>query len=57
MRNSSLVEWLCAEYVPGLSIIPKLRIRNLLRVVGERSMGDEGRSKGLLERIEVRMPV
>ena len=26
MRNSSLVEWLCAENLPGLSIIPKLRI-------------------------------
>ena len=35
MRNSSLVEWLCAENLPGLSIIPKLRIKKL--VVGERS--------------------
>ena len=25
MRNSSLVEYLCAENVPGLSILPKLR--------------------------------
>ena len=26
MRNSSLVERLCAEDLPGLSIVPKLRI-------------------------------
>ena len=26
MRNSSLVEWPCAENVPGLSHLPKLRI-------------------------------
>ena len=26
MRNSSLVEWHCTEDVPGLSILPKLRI-------------------------------
>ncbi len=26
MRNSSLVECLCADNVPGLSILPKLRI-------------------------------
>ena len=28
MRNSSLVECLRAENLPGLSIIPKLRMRN-----------------------------
>ena len=27
MRNSSLVEWSCAEDVTGLSLLPKLRIR------------------------------
>ena len=38
MRNSSLVEWLCAENVPGLSILPKLRISTIVLVVGERSV-------------------
>ena len=28
MRNSSLVEYLRAENLPGLSIVPKLRIRD-----------------------------
>ena len=26
MRNSSLVEWFCAENVTGLNVTPKLRI-------------------------------
>ena len=34
MRNSSLVEWLCAENVTGLKSIPKLRIA--LAMVDER---------------------
>ena len=38
VRNSSLVEWLCAENVPGLSILPKLRISTIVLVVGERSV-------------------
>ena len=39
-RNSSLVESVCAEDLPGLSIVPKLRIDvNLLtEVVEERSV-------------------
>ena len=28
MRNSSLVEWLCAENVTGLKFIPKLRMQS-----------------------------
>ena len=35
MRNSSLVEWLCAENVTGLKSIPKLRIQQCC-VVDER---------------------
>ena len=34
MRNSSLVEWFCAEDVTGLSVQPKLR---LLEVGSQRS--------------------
>ena len=34
MRNSSLVEWLCAENVTGLKFIPKLG--NVLTLVDER---------------------
>ena len=36
MRNSSLVEWLCAENVTGLKSIPKLRIVYNNTVVDER---------------------
>ena len=36
MRNSSLVEWLCAENVTGLKFIPKLRIMSKDIVVDER---------------------
>ncbi len=45
-RNSSLVKRARAENVTGLSIVPKLRIGQLLRglpVVGEHSNGCEGR--------------
>ena len=39
MRNSSLVEWLCAENVTGLSVVPKLRVVRLWRAaVEERSI-------------------
>ena len=55
MRNSSLVECLRAENLPGLSIIPKLRIEKSM--VGERSMSGEAISQGVVERMEVRMPV
>ncbi len=55
MRNSSLVEWHCAEDVPGLK--HNTETADYFVMVGERSKGVEGRSKGLLERLEVRMPV
>ena len=57
MRNSSLVECLRAEDLPGLSMVPKLRILDLSKVVGERSMGGEAIPKGVVERMEVSMPV
>ena len=57
MRNSSLVECLRAEDLPGLSMIPNLRILDLSKVVGERSMGGEAIPKGVVERMEVSMPV
>ena len=41
MRNSSLVEWICAENITGLSMQPKLGIPN--GMVGERRI--LGRSK------------
>ncbi len=56
VRNSSLVEWLCAENVPGLNVPPKLR-DDRWSSVGERSKGREARPEGLVERLEVRMPV
>ena len=40
MRNSSLVEWLCAENVTGLSVIPKLRVASSDAAVGEHSIPD-----------------
>ena len=57
MRNSSLVECLRAEDLPGLSMIPKLRILDLSKVVGERSMWGEVVPKGAVDRMEVSMPV
>ena len=47
MRNSSLVEWLCAENVTGLKFTPKLRI--VYTVVDERRVrgrSDTERSRG-----------
>jgi hypothetical protein len=55
VRNSSLVEWRCAENVTGLNVSPKLWMTTVM--VGERSKGIEDRPEGLLERLEVRMPV
>ena len=50
MRNSSLVEWLCAENVTGLKFTPKLRLR-VLRTLGVderrvRGRSDTERSRG-----------
>ena len=55
VRNSSLVEWLCAENVPGLKCLPKLWMPE--GMVGERSHISEVCSEGQVERWEVRMPV
>ena len=55
VRNSSLVECLCAENVTGLSIQPKLRIV-FDTVVGERSVWGEVASEGAVDCTEVRMP-
>ena len=38
-------------------MIPKLRILDLSKVVGERSMGGEAIPEGVVERMEVSMPV
>ena len=57
MRNSSLVECLRAEDLPGLSMIPKLRILDLSKVVGERSIRGEAIPEGVVDCMEVSMPV
>ncbi len=57
MRNSSLVEWPCAENVPGLSLIPKLRMYSKEYVVGERCMQEEVSLRRDMDSMEVRMPV
>ena len=57
MRNSSLVECLCAEDLPGLSEIPKLRILDLSKVVEERSIWGEAVLKRAVDCMEVSMPV
>ena len=56
VRNSSLVKWICAENVPGLNVPPKLW-DDRWSSVGERSKRAEARPEGLVERLEVRMPV
>ena len=59
MRNSSLVEWLCADDVAGLSEVPKLRDRTLfggVRSVGERCDNCEAVPEGVVEWSQVRMP-
>ena len=48
MRNSSLVEWRCAENLPGLSIVPKLWMCFKEHVVGERSKSGEVESRMLV---------
>jgi hypothetical protein len=40
VRNSSLVEWSCADNVTGLSYLPRQRISNF-EMVEERSHSDE----------------
>ena len=55
VRNSSLVEWSCAENVTGLSMQPKLRITYKV-VVGERSVWGEVVAEAAVDCTEVRMP-
>ena len=55
VRNSSLVEWCCAENVTGLSVLPKLWMP--VGMVGERSVLAEARPEGLVDGTEARMPV
>ena len=42
MRNSSLVEWPCAENVPGLSHLPKPRIEILSDLYGRGALHVHG---------------
>ena len=56
MRNSSLVECLRAEDLPGLSMVPKLRILDISKVVGERSIWGEAIPRGVVDCMEVSMP-
>ena len=45
MRNSSLVEWLCAEDLTGLNYTPKLGNANYVRI-GRRAL-NTGRSRSV----------
>ena len=54
VRNSSLVEWFCAENLTGLNRVPKLGMQQCM--VGERSIRGEVRAKALVDFMEVRMP-
>ena len=47
VRNSSLVEWLCAEDITGLSIQPKLRNRNVGRGASNTGRSTSGSTCGL----------
>ena len=51
------MECLCAEDLPGLSEIPKLRILDLSKVVEERSIWGEAVLKRAVDCMEVSMPV
>ena len=54
VRNRSLVEWLCAENITGLSVTPKLGKSKDL--VGERRIRGEVRAEARVDCIRVRMP-
>ncbi len=59
VRNSSLVEWFCADNNDrGSSDVPKLRIGMCVHIplVGERSIRREAGPEGPVEWMEVRMP-
>src|SRR4029078_2299977 len=55
VRNSSLVECRRADNPAGQSILPKLRMRDLLRMVGERRRRGEAVAEAAVERRRVRM--
>ena len=54
MRNSSLVEWFCAENLTGLNDTPKLGIPQ--GMVGERRIRGEVVAEAAVDCIRVRMP-
>ena len=54
VRNSSLVEWFCAENVTGLSVTPKLGMQQCM--VGERRIRGEVAAEAAVDCIRVRMP-
>ena len=56
VRNSSLVERLCAENLTGLNLTPKLRQCTYVYWVGERCIRGETVAQAAVECIEVRMP-
>ena len=54
VRNSSLVEWFCAENLTGLNHTPKLGMTQVM--VGERSVRGEVTAEAVVDFTEVRMP-
>jgi hypothetical protein len=55
VRNSSLVEWTCADNVTGLNTPPKPRMPYLYGVVAERRSCCEAAAEAVVERGRVRM--
>ena len=49
VRNSSLVEWFCAENSTGLKSIPKLRLDGSPSGVGERHVRGEVIAKAVVD--------
>ena len=56
MRNSSLVERLCAENLTGLRYKPKLRLHTKVCGVGERCVRGEAIAEAVVDFTEERMP-
>lgn len=54
-RNSSLVEWLCAENLTGLKLSAEAAGFTFREAVGERSKPNEATPQGVVEALEVRM--
>ena len=55
MRNSSLVEWFCADNVTGLKSGAEAADSTLCRVVGERRADSEAGAEASVEFARVRM--